>query len=109
MQRSQITLRSEFFPTFTTQFITLDYQSNTDMFQQLVIYHNELDLSEPSPRADNLVVKPSSALIPVRVVRSMLSLSFKKHFPRMCADLMCYRITGHLRHGGAHKTMQDRW
>lgn len=64
------------------------------MFQQLVIYHNQLDLSEPSPRADNLVVKPSSALIPVRVVRPMLSLSFKevkkkKLFPRGCADLTC--------------------
>lgn len=63
------------------------------MFQQLVIYHNQLDLSEPSQRADNLVVKPSSALIPVRVVRPMLSLSFKevkkKHFPRVCADLTC--------------------
>lgn len=78
LQRSQITLRSELFPTFTTQFITLKYQSNADTFQQLVIHHNQLDLSEPSLRADNPVVKPSSALIPVRVVRSMLSLSFKE-------------------------------
>lgn len=83
-------------PTFTTQFITLNCQSNTDTFQQLVIYHHQLDLSEPSQRADNLVVKPSSALIPVRVVRPMLSLSFKevskkqqKHFPRVCAGLTC--------------------
>ena len=48
------------------------------MCQQLVIYHNQLDLSEPVQRADNLVVKPSSALIPVRVVCPMLSLSFER-------------------------------
>lgn len=80
------------------------------MFQQLVIYHNQLDLSEPSQCADNLVVKPSSALIPVRVVRPMLSLSFKqvkkKTLPTsVCRPDMCYHVTGHLRHGGAHKTM----
>lgn len=98
LQRSQITLRSELFPTFTTQFITLKYQSNADTFQQLVIHHNQLDLSEPSLRADNPVVKPSSALIPVRVVRSMLSLSLLKRLKKalltgVCRPdvLSCYR------------------
>lgn len=47
-------------------------------FQQLVIHHNQLDLSEPSQRADNLLVKLSSALIPARVVRPILSLSRKE-------------------------------
>lgn len=79
------------------------------MFQQLVIYHNQRDLSEPQQHADKLVVKPSWALIPVRVVCPMLSLSFKevkKTLPTtVCRPDMCSRVTGHLRHGGAHKTM----